>query len=84
MRKVLLTGIGCYLGILTASAQGKSEWNQVFRQINQEVLTNSKAYSTLGDATSTIGQWYVKKQNSLRMIFSNHMDLKMYASSLLK
>lgn len=63
MRKILSTGIACYLGILTVSAQGKPEWKTVFTQINQEVLTNSKAYSTLRDATSTIGHRLTGSEN---------------------
>lgn len=31
------------------------DWTPVFTRINTEVLTNSKAYSTLHDATTTIG-----------------------------
>ncbi len=36
-------------------AQENPEWNTVFSKINQEVLSNSKAYSTLKDASETIG-----------------------------
>lgn len=38
-----------------ATAQVKTEWNEIFHRINTEVLTNSKAYSSLGTATTTIG-----------------------------
>ncbi|MBV9989438.1 MAG: M28 family peptidase [Chitinophagaceae bacterium] len=40
---------------LSASAQENPEWNQVFANINKEVLTNSKAYSSLKYATENIG-----------------------------
>ncbi len=46
--------LSCCL-VITANAQGKPEWNTVFSDINQEVLANSKAYSTLKVATETIG-----------------------------
>ncbi len=49
----------CCIVILCLSnavtAQEKPEWNKVFTQINQEVLDHSKAYSTLKEATETIG-----------------------------
>jgi hypothetical protein len=43
----------CYTNYI--AAQGNPEWNTVFGNINQEVLANSKAYSTLKEATETIG-----------------------------
>lgn len=43
------------LGISSLSAQEKPEWKSIFTRINQEVLTHSKAYSSLQTATSTIG-----------------------------
>jgi hypothetical protein len=36
-------------------AQSKPDWNNVFSSINQEVLTHSKAYASLKEATETIG-----------------------------
>ena len=51
----------CYLSLICmlitaiSSAQEKPEWNTVFTKINQEVLSNSKAYSSLKEATETIG-----------------------------
>lgn len=43
------------LGISSLSAQEKPEWKSIFTRINQEVLTHSKAYSSLQTATTTIG-----------------------------
>lgn len=43
------------LSISSLSAQEKPEWRSIFTRINQEVLTHSKAYSSLQTATSTIG-----------------------------
>jgi len=45
----------CVLATNLSPAQGKPEWNDVFARINTEVLTNSKAYSSLKEATETIG-----------------------------
>ena len=55
MRKSL-TALACFACTTSfVSAQEKSDWPEVFKQINTEVQTNSKAYSTLRDATSTMG-----------------------------
>jgi hypothetical protein len=43
------------LGLSSLSAQEKPEWKSIFTRINQEVLTHSKAYSSLQTATTTIG-----------------------------
>lgn len=43
------------LGISSLSAQEKPEWKSIFTRINQEVLTHSKAYSSLQTATTSIG-----------------------------
>ena len=43
----------CLLNSLTAQEQ--PGWNKTFTKINQEVLEHSKAYSTLKEATETIG-----------------------------
>lgn len=43
------------LSISSLSAQEKPEWKSIFTRINQEVLTHSKAYSSLQTATTTIG-----------------------------
>lgn len=43
------------LGLLPVAAQDKPEWHTVFSRINQEVLSHSKAYSSLKKATETVG-----------------------------
>ena len=43
------------LSISSLSAQEKPEWKSIFTRINQEVLTHSKAYSSLQTATTKIG-----------------------------
>lgn len=43
------------LSISSLSAQEKPEWKSIFSRINQEVLTHSKAYSSLQTATTSIG-----------------------------
>jgi hypothetical protein len=53
-----LTGFLTIAGFLTSNlvaAQAKPEWNGIFTKINNEVLSNSKAYSSLKEATETIG-----------------------------
>ncbi len=44
-----------FLFISSLTAQEKPEWKSIFTRINQEVLTHSKAYSSLKTATSSIG-----------------------------
>ena len=39
---------------------------ETFQRINQEVLTNSKAYTTLGEATSTIGHRLTGSENGAK------------------
>lgn len=43
------------LGMTSLFAQEKPEWKTLFAKINQEVLTHSKAYSSLKTASETIG-----------------------------
>ena len=45
------------------SAQVKLEWTKVFAKINQEVLANSKAYSSLKLSTETIGHRLTGSEN---------------------
>ncbi len=59
--------IGCILFVLmftkTLTAQEKPEWKSVFSKINTEVQTNSKAYSTLKEASETIGHRLTGSEN---------------------
>jgi len=54
MSKFILTGLLAF-GSLSLAAQQNPDWEPVFRKINDEVQQNSKAYSSLKDATETIG-----------------------------
>ncbi|CAN5301298.1 M28 family peptidase [soil metagenome] len=49
--------------ILLASCEKKETLHDTFTRINQEVLQNSKAYSTLKEATSTIGHRLTGSEN---------------------
>lgn len=75
MRKSILTGLVA-LGSLSVSAQQDPSWEPIFRQINDEVQTNSKAYSTLKDATETIGHRLTGSENGKKA--------ETYAFNLLK
>lgn len=48
---------------ILAACQKKETLNETFQRINQEVLQNSKAYATLGEATSTIGHRLTGSEN---------------------
>ena len=49
--------------LVNLSAQGKPEWTTVFAKINQEVLANSKAYSSLKLSSETIGHRLTGSEN---------------------
>lgn len=55
MRKQLVAVAGILALSLPAATAQQPDWTPVFTSINNEVLANSKAYSTLKEATSTIG-----------------------------
>ena len=56
MKKVtVLFTLICFLSASTGFSQEKPEWKTIFGKINDEVLANSKAYSSLQRATETIG-----------------------------
>jgi hypothetical protein len=56
MKKIIVfISILCILSANLILAQAKPEWNTVFANINAEVNANSKAYSSLKEATETIG-----------------------------
>lgn len=57
-------GLAAILLINTiTTAQAKQEWNTIFKAINDEVQQNSKAYSTLKEATETIGHRLTGSKN---------------------
>ncbi len=53
--KFLFATITFCLSCFLLSAQGKSDWNNIFQDINTEVVSNSRAYATLKEASTTIG-----------------------------
>ncbi|GAO44639.1 M28 family peptidase [Flavihumibacter petaseus] len=55
MKKLFIASILCSATALQVSAQANPEWTPVFTRINEEVLSHSNAYKSLGEATSTIG-----------------------------
>ncbi|MEJ7557551.1 MAG: M28 family peptidase [Pedobacter sp.] len=71
--KILFAAFICLAG-LTASAQ--DDFSAVFSKINTEVASNSKAYSTLKDATTTIGHRLTGSANGAKA--------EAYAYNLLK
>ncbi|MDF2191453.1 M20/M25/M40 family metallo-hydrolase [Paraflavitalea sp. CAU 1676] len=75
MRRSILTGL-LALGAFTVSAQQDPSWEPVFRKINDEVQQHSKAYSTLKDATETIGHRLTGSENGKKA--------ETYAFNLLK
>lgn len=75
MRRSLLTGL-LALGGLAVSAQQDPSWEPVFRRINDDVQQNSKAYSTLKEATETIGHRLTGSENGKKA--------ETYAFNLLK
>jgi hypothetical protein len=72
MRTLLLTFI-CFA---TLNAVAQDDFNAVFSKINTEVQTNSKAYATLKDATSTVGHRLTGSANGAKA--------EAYAYNLLK
>lgn len=57
-----IAGAICLCGILSSCAK-KETLHETFVRINQEVQQNSKAYSTLKEATSTIGHRLTGSEN---------------------
>ena len=58
MRKLTLGILACSILLFTSSfrpVEGEEDWKDIFKKIKAEVETNSKAYSSLGDACKTIG-----------------------------
>lgn len=55
MKKLFYPALACVLALAVISCDNKESRNDTFKRINTEVSQNSKAYSTLEEATSTIG-----------------------------
>ncbi len=53
--KFLLATFTFFLSCFLLTAQGKSDWNNIFQDINTEVVANSRAYATLKEASTVIG-----------------------------
>ncbi len=64
--------------IFTACEAPKEETGAVFQKINTEVLANSKAYSTLQEATSTIGHRLTGSPNGAQAEEYTYNLLKSY------
>lgn len=75
MRKALFSSM-LALGISSLQAQTHPAWESIFQRINTEVQANSKAYTTLQDATSTIGHRLTGSANGAKA--------EAYAYNLLK
>lgn len=54
MNKILLSGTLLFF-FFTSIAQIKPEWDNVFKDINEDVLAHSQAYANLQEATNKIG-----------------------------
>lgn len=52
--------------LLLSCSEKKETLQETFARINSEVLQNSKAYSTLGEATSTIGHRLTGSENGFK------------------
>ncbi|WP_242917727.1 M28 family peptidase [Pontibacter liquoris] len=63
MHRKLIASACALLLACTGFAQVNPTWPVIFKKINTEVQQNSKAYSTLGDATSTIGHRLTGSEN---------------------
>ncbi|NII26510.1 M20/M25/M40 family metallo-hydrolase [Pseudoflavitalea sp. X16] len=75
MRESILTGL-FLIASVSLFAQQNPTWEPVFRKINDEVQQHSKAYSTLKDATETIGHRLTGSENGSKA--------EAYAYNLLK
>ncbi|WP_026896908.1 M28 family peptidase [Daejeonella oryzae] len=77
MNKLILVPIVFLFNVALANAQ-QNEWNSIFSKINQEVQSNSKAYSTLKEATETIGHRLTGSENGKKAEEYTYKLLKSY------
>ena len=64
MKKIIaILGIGSLFFATEMNAQAKAAWPSIFAKINQEVLDNSNAYSSLKIASETIGHRLTGSEN---------------------
>jgi len=68
----------------TIAAQEKSEWKQIFSNINQEALDHSSAYETLKEATETIGHRLTGSANGKKAEEFTYQLLKNYGFTNLR
>lgn len=78
MKKILCFLLLTVFGSEITYAQVKEEWNTIFRSINEEVQKNSKAYSTLKEATETIGHRLTGSKNGEKAEAFAYQLLKSY------
>lgn len=71
--KILFSAVLCLIGL---NVLAQDDFNAVFSKINKEVELNSKAYSSLKDATTTIGHRLTGSANGAKA--------EAYAYNLLK
>lgn len=77
MKKNILLSSLLSLLLLNCSPK-KEDLQSTFQKINAEVLANSKAYLTLGEATSTIGHRLTGSENGSKAETYTHDLLKSY------
>jgi hypothetical protein len=63
MKNLYLFVLCLVITVNASYAQQEPQWNSVFEKINQEVQSNSKAYSTLKDASERIGHRLTGSEN---------------------
>jgi Zn-dependent M28 family amino/carboxypeptidase len=63
MNRIYIVVVISILFVTTASHRSEEDSTLVFTKINEEVLTHSKAYTTLQQATSTIGHRLTGSEN---------------------
>jgi len=66
--------------IIQCFAQAKPEWQEIFNRISDEVSKNSKAYTTLQNATQTIGHRLTGSPNGAKAETYAYELLKSYGA----
>lgn len=77
MKKTVLF-TGALFFIIFSFAQAKTEWQDIFNRISDEVSKNSKAYPTLKNATETIGHRLTGSANGAKAETYAYELLKSY------
>src|SRR5882724_10303935 len=77
MKKTVLL-ISALFFIVCSFAQSKTEWQDIFNRISNEVTKNSKAYPTLKNATETIGHRLTGSTNGAKAETYAYELLKSY------